>query len=434
MVLKAQLMEQLELFPKIIRKEKLPTNTTTHQHPIHRWFNFIAGFSPEFVSGCIERAKLGADDVVIDPFAGLSTTLVQASFNNVQSVGFEVHPFFYDISLAKILPPFQRKIVDAIENVAANYAEPFTGTFSDVWAQDAEIFLVKLIPEGDLRLLTSALLFEARIEPGMRPLYRLIISRVLELTAQSQTDGIYKAPTSEKNSTPYRIALKKVCNEIREDTSIARESFKQRATLYPLSSENMSPLTNESCSLCITSPPYLNNFDFAEMARMELYYWRYAGSWHEITEKVRRRLIVNTTTVPTDLKRDQARFSETLSLELCSSLNSIINDLKEQRRNRSGKKDYYLLVYPYFAQMQSVIREVYRVLKPGSSFHLIVADAALYGIHIQTEMLLALVMQESGFDIQEIERLRNRGDRWILEKRQGINKPLGEFHIHARRS
>jgi len=69
------------------------------------WFNFIAGFSPEFVDQCIKSANLSSSDTVIDPFAGLSTTLVQASFNNLRSIGFETHPFFYDISLAKLFPP-----------------------------------------------------------------------------------------------------------------------------------------------------------------------------------------------------------------------------------------------------------------------------------------------------------------------------------------
>ena len=194
----------------------------------------------------------------------------------------------------------------------------------------------------------------------------------------------------------------------------------------------MTTLEDESCSLCVTSPPYLNNFDFAEMTRMQLYFWRYAGSWREITEKVRRRLIINTTTVPSDLKRNQSLFSETLSADFRSQLQPIVNELLQQRQLKNGKKDYYLLVYPYFAQMQQVLRELKRVLRPQSNTHIVVADAALYGVHIQTEKLLSLLMQKNGFEILELETLRTRGSRWVLEKRKGIDT-LGEFHIHARR-
>jgi DNA modification methylase len=425
-------MRQLKLFEYESPREKLPTNLTTNRHPIHRWFNFIAGFSPEFVTWCIKEANLNASDILIDPFSGLSTSLVQANIQGLSSVGFEAHPFFYDISLAKLFPPTDINQVDEIAKIC-QFVEPYTSDITEIWADDAKIFLEKLIPESELRLLASALLLEKEIASTERYLYRLIISRVLEFTSGSQTDGIYKAPTSKKKSIPYQIAFQKVCDDIRDDIELLGNKIHKQAKLNFMSSENMTTLEDESCSLCVTSPPYLNNFDFAEMTRMQLYFWRYAGSWREITEKVRRRLIINTTTVPSDLKRNQSLFSETLSVDFRSHLQPIVDELLQQRQVKNGKKDYYLLVYPYFAQMQQVLRELKRVLRPQSNTHIVVADAALYGVHIQTEKLLSLLMQENGFEILNVETLRTRGSRWVLEKRKGIDKPLGEFHIYARR-
>lgn len=106
-------MYQLNLFNSensLVKTKSLPsnknlsTNVFTNHYSIHRWYNFIAGFSPEFVQVCIKDAKLNCDDVVIDPFSGLGTTLVEANFQNLFSIGFEAHPFFYDISQAKIFP------------------------------------------------------------------------------------------------------------------------------------------------------------------------------------------------------------------------------------------------------------------------------------------------------------------------------------------
>lgn len=426
-------MKQISLFEDALPKEKLPTNLTTNRHLIHKWYNFIAGFSPEFVSGCIKDAHLKAEEIIIDPFAGLSTTLVQANLEGFCSVGFEVHPFFYEMSLAKLFPPTRPEQVNTIQNLCQS-VEPYNRELINIWTTTAATFLAKLIPEPELRLLASALLAESQISEDERPLYRLIVSRVLELTACSQTDGIYKAPTTQKASIPYQDALRKVCSQIRDDIDALKKSFKAKAKLHFMSSENMLALEDESCSLCITSPPYLNNFDFAEMTRMQLYFWRYAGSWSEITERVRRRLIVNTTTAPTDIKRNQNLFSESLSESFCSEIQPLVEALKQQKQVRAGKKDYYLLVYPYFAQMQSVFRELRRVLRPKSPVHLVVADAALYGVHIQTEKLLAKLMLENSLEVVKIETLRTRGSRWCLEKRQGTDKGLGEFHIYARRN
>ena len=60
------------------REPNAPTNLRSNRHPIHRWANFIAGYSPEFVSECASDAGLNRCDVVLDPFNGLWTALTQA--------------------------------------------------------------------------------------------------------------------------------------------------------------------------------------------------------------------------------------------------------------------------------------------------------------------------------------------------------------------
>jgi len=426
-------LKQLSLFEEQIPEEKLPTSLTSDRHPIHRWFNFVAGFSPEFVSQCIRSAKLKKEDILIDPFAGLSTSLIQANLEGINAIGFEPHPFLFDLSRAKLFPPNKEEI-ENIETLLLPL-ELFAGNLAEIWSPDALKFLLKLFSESNLRQLASAVLkeeeTEEKIQPNQRQIYRLIVSRVVEMMSTSQTDGIYKAPTTKKTTIPYLNAVKKVCAEIKNDINFLGKSINYQAKIYPISSEKMLQVEDESCFLCVTSPPYLNNFDFAEMTRMELYFWRYAGSWREITERVRRQLIVNTTTAPTELKRNQIEFSRKLSPGFCSLVSPIIEQLKEQRKIRAGKKDYYLLVYPYFAQMQSVIRELRRVLKPGSNLHLVVANAALYGIHISTEELLGELMKENGFEVIEIKLLRSRGQRWKLAKRDGSKQGLGEFEIRA---
>src|SRR5207253_1288413 len=36
----------------------------------------------------------------------------------------------------------------------------------------------------------------------------------------------------------------------------------------------------------VSSPPYLNNFDYADATRLELYFWGVARSWRDMTERV----------------------------------------------------------------------------------------------------------------------------------------------------
>lgn len=410
--------------------EKLPTNLSADWHPVHRWMNFIAGFSPEFVRRCIEEEGLAAGDRLLDPFAGLGTSLVEASSLGLSSIGYEPHPYLGDMAQAKIDPPTVNVLKKAVRAIAGT--RPIDDV-REMWSEDASTFLSKLVAPDELKRLGGAAQALTEQDESVRPIYRLIVSEMLEAASGSKTDGIYKAPTSNKRSVGFDVSLKRISDLIAEDLVALEGMSRGACELVRTSSEHMHQVASDSVDICVTSPPYLNNFDFAEMTRMELYFWGYASNWREITDRVRANLIVNTTTAPTSMKKAQDEWRELLTEDFLSSVDPLRDELREQRKTRAGHKEYDLLVYPYFAQVRRVLAEAHRVLKSESSLHLVVADAALYGVHIHTEELLAAIMDEIGFEVLDIVRLRDRGGRWVLAKRDGAKTPLGEFHVHARK-
>ena len=67
---------------------------------MHRWANWIAGFSGEFANSAIVQflpgeigQNNGRSGVVLDPFAGVGTTLVEANRLGLDCIGFEINPF-----------------------------------------------------------------------------------------------------------------------------------------------------------------------------------------------------------------------------------------------------------------------------------------------------------------------------------------------------
>jgi len=411
-----------------IPSHKLPTNLTTRNHAVHRWMNFTAGYSPEFVLQCLDRDGVDGGRV-LDPFSGMGTTLVAANSVGLDAIGFDPHPHAAMMCRAKTQSR-SIKAVDRIERVLESLRPMIT--VDDLWNEGQVKFLGKLIDAEQLGYLASARMLESEIADEDRPLYRLVVTRLLESASGSATDGIYKAPTSKKRARPVLESYPRVLDELREDMRLMSDGW-GISVVHEASSEKMPQIASSSISQVITSPPYLNNFDFAEMTRMEFYFWGYAGSWGEITKNVRTKLVVNTTTAPTEMKKAQDVWRRQLSFAMADVCQEYVDALAGARAEKSRSKDYDRLVYPYFAQMQQVIRESYRVLMPGSSMDLVVSDAALYGVHIHTEDVLRQIMLEVGFESAEVVRLRNRGDRWVLSKRTGSKDPLGEFHITARK-
>lgn len=89
---------QLPLFPDIPSEADKgsffsdPSFATNKVLPIHRWVPWIAGFSSSFVSDIL-RSFLQDTGVVLDPFCGVGTTLVEAMLLGHQAVGFEINPY-----------------------------------------------------------------------------------------------------------------------------------------------------------------------------------------------------------------------------------------------------------------------------------------------------------------------------------------------------
>jgi DNA modification methylase len=124
-------------------------------------------------------------------------------------------------------------------------------------------------------------------------------------------------------------------------------------------------------------------------------------------------------------------YRKQLPERLRPELDELVSGLKEQRLERAGKKDYDLLVYPYFAQMTSVLKECKRCLKVDGPIHIMVSDAAFYGIHVSSPQILGEIMEDIGFRNVKCDLVRKRGHRWILDKRDGSPTGLGEYHLSA---
>lgn len=424
-------MESVSLLLPVVRKERLPTNTTTRKHATHRWFNFIAGFSPEFVSECIDAIPKARRKLLLDPFTGCATAQVEGIRNGMDVIGYEPHPVFVRIARAKIscLKDLNRigRIADVIRGGLESPCDPLT------LGESPEAFLTKLFDRSVLASLIGSRNAILGSEFRDDDLAFLVLSKVLDQTSHSQTDGIYKAPTSRKRARDPVIALDSIVSMIREDLAIASRSDNRdtQAKIYPRSCEAMPEVQSGSVDLIVTSPPYLNNFDFAEMTRMLLYFWSMASSWGEITDQVRSKLIVNTTTALKGHKDKQAAYREEIPKSLHPEIDVLVGKLKTMRSLKAGKKEYDLLVYPYFAQMSRMLRESLRAMRRGANFHMMVADSALYGVHIPTPQIIVQIMDEVGFQSVQPNLVRTRGERWILDKRDGSASGLGEYHISS---
>ena len=59
---------------------------------VHRWYRFVLSFPPHLVRDCLEDFGIRNGGLVLDPFCGTGTTIVESKKLGVSSVGVEALP------------------------------------------------------------------------------------------------------------------------------------------------------------------------------------------------------------------------------------------------------------------------------------------------------------------------------------------------------
>ncbi|MCZ7549961.1 MAG: hypothetical protein M5U11_12565 [Anaerolineales bacterium] len=249
------------------------------------------------------------------------------------------------------------------------------------------------------------------------------LTSILRQVSTAATGWPYIAPKKQKTTSLNKNAwaeftrqIGKMVSDIEVMIEEAHPNFKASShqILNADSRFTQKLIPSASIDHVFTSPPYLNNFDYADRTRLELYFWGEAKNWGDISENIRTKLITSATT---QIARDNPKYvlSEDLksaSPEVYDFLKSAVLQLGERRLTRGGKKSYDHLVSGYFNDMFLIISEVYRVLKNNTVAVFVLGDSAPYGVHIPTDDLIGRLGLGAGFSDYKIDVLRTRGDKW----------------------
>src|SRR5947209_19727693 len=70
--------------------------------PAHDWYRFVLSFPPHLVRQYLQRFNIRKDQLVLDPFWGTGTTLVECKKVGIPSVGVEATPMGEFASSVKV--------------------------------------------------------------------------------------------------------------------------------------------------------------------------------------------------------------------------------------------------------------------------------------------------------------------------------------------
>lgn len=398
--------------------------------PIHNWFTYPAGFSYKAVESSLRRYEITPGQVIYDPFMGSGTTNLVAKKLGINSYGVEAHPFVFRIAKTKMNWDINRdELAHALRQIEAqvkDFRQSFNGT-------DSRSFLGNEFPELvlkcyedntllDLLFIRNAIL-QGDFSGGLKDLLFVGLTSILRQVSTAATGWPYIAPNKQKTTSINKNAvyefsrqMRKMASDIEATVEEANPNFSDSYHhIYNADSRYTQKLIPSACiDHVFTSPPYLNNFDYADRTRLELYFWGEAKNWGDISETIRTKLITSATT---QISRDDPRYHLSTDLQAaCPAvfdfLGKAIRQLGEIRLTRGGKKSYDHLVSGYFNDIFLIVKEVYRVLKPNAKAVFVLGDSAPYGVHIPTDDLIGKIGLGVGFSDYRIDVLRERGGKW----------------------
>lgn len=389
--------------------------------PIHNWYRFTAGFSYKFVDEIINDSH-GLIDSIYEPFAGCGTTLVAAQKKGIHAVGNESQQLMCDVINAKLNWDIDSDTCLMYVNQIGSYIKECVGN----GIPESHPLLASLY---DAKTLDVLYLIRDSIRMIKESKYRLF----LELALSQTLHKVALHPIA----VPYIVRSKNLMHSghcWERFTSIVMQMLEDLDTLVSrvrtaVVNHADSRLYNESietdsCDLCITSPPYLNNLDYGEVSKVHTHFFEITKDWHDITEKVRKNLVTGATTHYRDRDFDIDKFHITefakANVHLMYELDARFNVLANICKERKGKKSFHILMMHYFEDMYYVLKEMRRVLCSGSKAYLILGDSAPYGVYTPTTQFLGEVALSVGFNEYQIYKIRTRGHKWNIKTRHNV--------------
>lgn len=391
---------------------------TSRSEPFDRWFRYPAGFASDYASLLLHQLRLPTAGLVVDPFTGSGVTGTAARRAGHSFFGVEAHPLIAELAALKLAAPPGDP--SGLLSAAREFAERSAITKRHVdLSSEASLTLRSFDPATLHRLVSLRNVIRAQADHAWHSYLKWALLATLRDVASVRVGWPYQRPGTQRQPTfadPISRFLQRVtwmAEDLREIEK--RESRLLRSRVQQGDSRddaNWAEVGKGMAHGCVTSPPYLNNFDYADATRLELYFWGDVTSWSEMCSEVRSDMLTATTQQSSVGSARDARILLQDYGEVGVQINEIADQLQKERGNRPRGKEYDRVIPDYFVAIAQILRNLASVLSSGAPAVLLVGDSAPYGVYVDTPGLIAKLGAEQGFVLEQDVILRHRGQRW----------------------
>ncbi len=401
------------------------SNTVQKQdEPFHNWYRFVLSYPPHLVRDYFDRFDLNSDSVVLDPFCGTGTTVVEAKLNGLRAVGLEANPFPHFAASTKVnwsVSPTALK--RCASHIAAETLDVLLQQGIDdlAFSADGEQPLLRRLPSdaeailiknsiSPLPLHKTLILLEQLKRIADTPSYKyclLALGKALVDSIGNVRFGPEVGVGKAKIDAPVVHAWLAEVERMVEHLRLVQGRAYPDAAIHHADARALSHvLQPQAIDAVITSPPYPNEKDYTRTTRLESVVLGFFENKMQLRSFKKTLLRSNTRGVYKADEDDSWIKQHKHIQQLASSI--------EAKRIEMGKtsgfeKQYARVTLLYFGGMARHLAELRKVLKPGAQLAYVVGDQASYlRVMIRTGQLLADVARDLGYEVTGIDLFRTR--------------------------
>ncbi len=364
----------------------------------HGFFKYPCKFIPQIPKWAILKyTKKG--DLVLDPFAGSGTTLVEAVLNGRKGLAVDFDRLSQllckskTVNLTKkqitILRNIQLNLFDKSDN-ALNFKPDLHNTLH--WFPDENV--------NDL------LLLKANIEKSFQEnkdevIYSFLLVCFASIIKKcSYADNVspkpYVSSRIKKKPQSVKIAFNKTLESYLKLVEEYSDLNMATCTILADDARDIhAPKYNGKVDLAITSPPYINAFDYVRSLRLENAWLGYYGDTNIIEIKQKQ---IGTESISSKI------YSQKIPTTGSKKLDTLIKKISMKDKKRA------YVVWKFFEDMGKNFEEVNKLLKPDGHYIMVIGNSKIRGVNIPTHELFIDIAEKKGYKVENLFSyvIRNR--------------------------
>ncbi|OYT75243.1 MAG: DNA methyltransferase [Armatimonadetes bacterium JP3_11] len=354
-------------------------DTKTHTHCYHL---YPAMMIPQVARRLI-RLYGNAGELLLDPFCGSGTSLVEARLAGLDAIGIDLNPFAVFLARAKVTDFELDQVVAEAKVLRARLEE---------WLKSARRvpppnfynidYWFKPEAQEDLALLRYAI--DQCISEDVRDFFLVAFAATVRASSNTRR-GEYKLfRMPESALAAYRPQVfptfwEKVERNVRGLCEFLADRVpRTTVSVYEADSRHPLPIASESVGLIVTSPPYGDSQTTVAYGQFSRLMLQWLGFPDEVAKSIDRRALGG-----------QSRSTQ-VQLD-APTLESVMETIAHQHPRRAAQ------VYQFYADFAECLPELTRVVKPLGYACFVVGNRTVKGVRIPTDQILIEIAESFGW-------------------------------------